>query len=314
MRGPWLALAGSLILLLLLTAVALSFGTAGRGWGEGGALVILRAPRVLAALAAGLALGMGGTAQQGLFRNPLADPGLTGVFGGALFGIAALLGLAPELAWRTAWMLPLASFLGALGASALLVVIGGRGSTSRLLLTGLGLNAFASAGTLVIASRSSESRELLTNGAYGDWLGMATLELIWLPVLICAGAGGLLLTLGRSLDRMSLGDDGAHALGCHTGAVRRSAVIFTALAAAAATCLVGQIAFIGLLAPHLARALVGPRHRHVLPLSGLLGAVLLLGADTLGRCAWPGTPLSAASIMALIGAPLFIWIARRQHV
>jgi iron complex transport system permease protein len=268
---------------------------------------------VLAALAAGLALGIGGAAQQGVFRNPLADPGLTGVFGGALFGIAVLLGLFPEAAWQRAWFIPAAAFGGALGTSALLTLIGSGGSSSRLLLTGLGLNAFTAAGTLVIASRSGESRELLTNGAYGDWLGMATLELTWLPVLLCLAAALLLLPLARSLDLLSFGEDAARGFGCEVGSARRKAVLLTALAAAAATCLVGQVAFIGLLAPHLARALVGPRHAHVLPLSALLGAGLLLGADTIGRGLWPQAPLSAAAVTAILGAPLFIWIARGRH-
>ena len=95
--------------------------------------------------------------------------------------------------------------------------------------------------------------------------------------------------------------------------MRRDAVLLTALAAAAATCLVGQVAFIGLLAPHLARAIVGPRHGGVLPCSALLGAALLLAADTLGRGLWPQAPLSAAAVTAVLGAPLFIWIARGRH-
>jgi iron complex transport system permease protein len=305
-------LAGT-FLLVVLVALSLSVGAQGFGWGDGGTLVMLRSPRVLAALAAGLALGIGGAAQQGVFRNPLADPGLTGVFGGALFGIALLLGLSPESAWQRAWYVPAAAFGGALGTSALLVLCGGGGSTARLLLTGLGLNAFTAAGTLVIASRSGESRELLTNGAYGDWLGMATIELTWLPVLLCLTAAVLLLPLARSLDLFSFGEDAARGFGCDVGSARRKAVLLTALAAAAATCLVGQVAFIGLLAPHLARALVGPRHAKVLPLSALLGAILLLGADTAGRGLWPHAPLSAAAVTAVIGAPLFIWIARGRH-
>lgn len=305
-------MAGS-FLLTALVVLALSVGTQGFGWGDGGSLVLLRAPRVLAALAAGLALGIGGAAQQGVFRNPLADPGLTGVFGGALFGIAVLLGLSPESAWQRAWFVPAAAFAGALGTSALLALIGGGGSASRLLLTGLGLNAFTAAGTLVIASRSGESRELLTNGAYGDWLGMATLELTWLPVALCLLAGTLLLPLARSLDLLSFGEDAARGFGGDVGGTRRKAVLLTALAAAAATCLVGQVAFIGLLAPHVARAMVGPRHAKVLPLSALLGAGLLLAADTVGRGLWPQAPLSAAAVTAVLGAPLFIWIARRQH-
>jgi len=304
--------AGS-VLLAGLILLALSVGAQGFGWGDGGSLLLLRSPRVLAALAAGLALGIGGAAQQGVFRNPLADPGLTGVFGGALFGIALLLGFFPEAAWQRAWCIPAAAFSGALATSALLVVLGGGGSSSRLLLAGLGLNAFTAAGTLVIASRSGESRELLTNGAYGDWLGMATFELTWLPVLLALCAAALLTTLARSLDLLSFGEDAARGFGCDVGGVRRKAVLLTALAAAAATCLVGQVAFIGLLAPHLARQLVGPRHVKVLPLSALLGAVLLLGADTLGRGLWPQAPLSAAAVTAVIGAPLFIWMARGRH-
>jgi iron complex transport system permease protein len=220
--------------LAALVALALSVGAQGFGWGDGGAWALLRAPRVLAALAAGLALGVGGAAQQGVFRNPLADPGLTGVFGGALFGIAVLLGVAPETAWRHAWLLPVAAFSGALATSALLVVCGRGGSSARLLLTGLGLNAFTAAGTLVIASRSGESRELLTNGAYGDWLGMATLELTWMPILLCLAATLLLLTKARSLDLLAFGDDAARGFGTDVAGVRRDAVLLTALAAAAA--------------------------------------------------------------------------------
>ena len=301
------------VLLAALVVLALSVGTQGFGWGDGGALVLLRSPRVLAALAAGLALGIGGATQQGVFRNPLADPGLTGVFGGALFGIALLLAIAPESAWQRAWFIPAAAFGGALGTSGLLASVGNGGSPARLLLTGLGLNAFTAAGTLVIAARSGESRELLTNGAYGDWLGMATLELIWLPALLCVLATVAILPLARSLDLLSFGEDAARGFGCDVGGVRLKAVLLTALAAAAATCLVGQVAFIGLLAPHLARALVGPRHGKMLPFSALIGAALLLGADTVGRGLWPRSPLSAAAVTAVLGAPLFIWIARGRH-
>lgn len=311
--APAKAFVTGTVLLAALVVLALSVGTQGFGWGDGGALLLLRAPRVLAALAAGLALGVGGAAQQGVFRNPLADPGLTGVFGGALFGIALLLGISPETAWHRAWCLPAAAFGGALGTSALLAIWGTGGSMARLLLTGLGLNAFTAAGTLVIAARSGESRELLTNGAYGDWLGMATLELIWLPTGLCVLAALALLSLARPLDLLAFGEDAARGFGCDVTGARRRAACLTALAAAAATCLVGQVAFIGLLAPHLARACVGPRHRLVLPLAALIGAGLLLAADTAGRALWPQAPLSAAAVTAVIGAPLFIWIARSRH-
>jgi iron complex transport system permease protein len=307
------ALVGGLAALGLLAGGALACGSTGLGFGDGGGFALLRFPRVLAAIAAGAALGLGGATQQGLFRNPLADPGLTGVFGGALLGLATLLGFAPALAWSHAWSLPAAAFGGALAVSGLLVALGRDGPPHRLLLIGLGLNAFAAAGTLLIANLAPESRELLLNGGFGDWLGMASPELVFRPALLCLVAGGLLLTLARPLDLLSLGEDAAQAAGCDLRRLRRRAIALTALAAAAATCLVGQMAFVGLLAPHLARALVGPRHGLVLPAAGLIGAMLLLLADTVGRSALPGTPVSAAAVMALLGAPLFIAIARRSH-
>lgn len=301
------------LLLGALALLALACGSAGFGWGTNGELLLLRLPRVLAALAAGLALGLGGANQQGVFRNPLADPGLTGVFGGALLGIALLLAGATDFTWNHRWALPAAAFGGALASSLLLVWLGRGGSSSKLLLTGLGLNAFTAAGTLLLAARFPEARDILMNGAAGDWLGTATLELAWLPILGCVLAALLLLTQASSLDRLALGEDMAFCLGTDVPRARRHGVLLTALAAGAAICLVGQVAFIGLLAPHLARALVGPRHRAMLPLAGLLGAGLLLLADTLGRSLWPQTPLSAAAMTALLGAPAFIWIASRRH-
>jgi iron complex transport system permease protein len=303
----------SFIFLATLTLLALSVGVAGFGWGDHNTLLILRAPRVVAALTAGLALGMGGGAQQGLFRNPLADPGLTGVFGGALAGIAILLCLQPETAWRQTSLLPLAAFGGAILASVILVALSNHKNPSRLLLTGLGINAFTASVVLVLANLSPTSREVLTNGAYGDWLGLAAFRITWLPCTLCVLASLLLLRFSSAWDYLSFGPEVAQSLGVPLLRTQRWSILLTALAAAAATCLVGQIAFIGLLAPHLARTLVGPRHRIMLPLAGCLGALLLLGADTAGRTLWPETPLSAAGVMAILGAPIFIWIARQNH-
>ncbi len=312
-RNPWLVIGIVCFLLSLCALGALALGSSALGWGKENELLLLRLPRVLAALVAGIALGVGGASQQGLFRNPLADPGLTGVFGGALLGIAVLLSSAETMVWENPWLVPSAAFTGALLLSLLLVILGGKGSTARLLLTGLGLNAFAAAGTLVLAARNSQARDVLVSGMAGDWLGTATLPLIAVPIILCLGSSLFLCLQSKNLDRLSLGEDVALTLGCPVQTVRRQSILFTALAAAAATCLVGQIAFIGLLAPHLARAILGPRHATVLPLAGLLGGILLLSADTLGRTLWPQTPLSAAAMTALLGAPVFVWIASRQH-
>jgi iron complex transport system permease protein len=310
---PWLAISFLCLGLSLCALGALALGSSATGWGNENELLFLRLPRVLAAVIAGIALGIGGASQQGIFRNPLADPGLTGVFGGALFGIAVLLSSTDTIVWENPWLIPSAAFTGALLLSLFLVILGGKGSTARLLLTGLGLNAFAAAGTLILAARNSQTRDVLVSGMAGDWLGTATLPLIAVPVILCLTASVFLCLQSRNIDRLSLGEDVALTLGCPVQQVRRHSILFTALAAAAATCLVGQIAFIGLLAPHLARAILGPRHATALPLAGLLGGILLLTADTLGRTLWPQTPLSAAAMTALLGAPVFVWIASRQH-
>jgi iron complex transport system permease protein len=302
-----------IFVLFFLGLWALALGSAGLGWGRDYQLLALRFPRVLAAIVAGFALGVGGGTQQGLFRNPLADPGLTGVFGGALLGIAIMMASGGSWVWEHAWAISLAAFFGASAISILLVIVGGRGSTSKLLLTGLGLNAFAAAGTLIIANLFSSSRDVLLSGITGDWLGLATFSSITWPVGLCVLASLVLISQGRSLDQLSLGEDVAQTRGLDVNAVQRRGILFTALAAAAATCLVGQVAFIGLIAPHCARLLIGPRHKTMLLLSGIIGAILLLLADTLGRALWPQTPLSAAAMTALLGAPVFIWIASRHH-
>ncbi len=309
MRGAF-ALTLGVATVLIALAVAVSVGSTGAGWGEGGALAMLRTPRALAAAAAGLALGVGGALQQGVFRNPLADPGLTGVFGGALLGAALLLGFAPEAAWAEAWRLPAAGFAGAVAASVALAVFGAGGGPSRLLLAGLGVNAFTAAGTLVIASLRPGARETIANGAYGDWLGTASPETVWLPGTVCVVATLSATGLARGIDRLSLGDDVATTLGCDPRGLRIRAALLTSAAAGAATCLVGQVAFLGLI---VARALAGPSHRLLIPLSGLVGAALLTAADTAGRSAFTAGSLPAAAVMAAVGAPAFLWIARRLH-
>lgn len=301
------------MVIVFVALIALALGSAGWGWGKDYELLALRLPRVLAAVVAGFALGIGGGTQQGLFRNPLADPGLTGVFGGALLGIAILMAGGGSWIWENTWAISLAAFAGASLISILLVIVGGGGSTSKLLLTGLGLNAFAAAGTLIIANLFSSSRDVLLSGITGDWLGLATLSSVAWPMGLCLTAAILLLIQARALDQLSLGEEVAQTRGLNVNSVRRQGILFTALAAAAATCLVGQVAFVGLIAPHCARVVIGPRHKFMLPVAGLIGAILLLLADTLGRSLWPQTPLSAAAMTALLGAPVFIWIASRHH-
>lgn len=302
-----------LLLCLGAGAIALVVGHNGLGLGENGEYLLIRLPRVIGALAAGWALGTAGAAQQGLFRNPLADPGLTGVFGGAILGVTLVLAFAPAIAWDYAWVLPAASAIGGLSATALLLVLGRGQSISGLLLAGLGINALTGAATLLIMTWAEEARGSITTAQLGSWLGMLTFEITAAPALLGIVAGLLILTLARDLDRLALGEQAARHAGTDTRGTAWRGAILTSLAAGAAVCLCGQVAFVGLLAPHIARRLAGPTHRWTLPFAGLCGALLLVVADTLGRVALPGRTLPASAIIALIGAPAFLWIARRHY-
>lgn len=305
-----------LLALALLTAAAggaaLSLGPDGWGDGLNHEWLMLRLPRVLAALAAGAALGMAGAAQQGVFRNPLADPGLTGVFGGALLGAALLLALAPDAAWEKAWRLPAATAAGSLAATALLLALGRGRGTGGLLLAGLGINALAGAATLLVTSWADGARATVAMATAGNWLGFVGPELIALPLVVVLVTGALLMTQARGLDTLALGESSAWAAGTDPGALAWRGALLASVAAGAAVCLAGQVAFVGLLAPHLARRLVGAAHARALPAAALAGALIVLLADTAGRCGWLGRPLPAAGLVALIGAPAFLWLARRH--
>lgn len=303
-----------LLALLTLAAALAAVWVGPDGWGAGlnGELVLLRLPRVLAALVAGAALGAAGAAQQGLFRNPLADPGLTGVFGGALLGVTALVALGSGWAWEKPWLLPVAAAAGALAATLALVGFARGRSPSGLLLAGLGINALAGAATLGLTAWADESRSTLAMVQAGNWLSHVTLELVAWPALAAGAAFLGLWMMSRRLDVMGLGETGAWLAGVDPATTGRRAAILTSLAAGAATCVCGQMAFVGLLAPHLARALTGPRHAWLLPMSACAGALIVLAADTAGRVELLGKPLPASALVALAGAPAFLWLARRH--
>jgi len=308
----FVTLVGLVILTLGAGLAAVWVGVDGWGGGLNGELVLLRLPRVLGALVAGAALGAAGAAQQGLFRNPLADPGLTGVFGGALLGVTALVALGAGVAWEKPWLLPVAAAVGALAATLALVSIARGKSPAGLLLAGLGINALAGAATLGLTAWADASRSTLAMVQAGSWLGHLTLELAAWPTLAAAAAmAGLWLMSGR-LDRLGLGETGSWLAGVDPGSTGRGVALMTSVAAGAATCLCGQMAFVGLLAPHLARAMTGPRHAWSIPSSAAVGALIVLAADTAGRVGLLGKAMPASALVALVGAPAFLWLARRH--
>jgi iron complex transport system permease protein len=283
-------------------------------------IFVLRLGRTLLGLVVGAALGMAGAALQGLTRNPLADPFLTGVSAGAGTGVAlaALCGIGA------------ASILGYLGrqlfafaggiASALLVWgLAGRerGSRSGLIVAGVVTNATLSGVILVILAWLP----VFSQGAVLAWLlgDLSTPYVEWWPLLITTvivvAAGIYLFWRAPALDALALGEAQAHSLGVELRRTRRGILLAASLAVAAVTAFAGIVPFVGLVAPHLVRVTTGAGHRRLFPLAALVGAVLVLAADNIVRLALvylrlPSLPLGAA--LALAGGPFFFHIYRRS--
>lgn len=318
--------------LMLACVVALSLGSvsiapakllAFLGLGDGEALADyehavlwqIRLPRIALALVIGAALAVAGAGMQGLLRNPLAEPGLVGVSSGAALAAAAFMvvgaGLVP-----TALGLPLASFVGAaLAAWAVLrlAVVGGRTRVATMLLAGLALNAIAGAGIGLLSYIADDfALRAVTLWMFGSLARAGTAELaIGAPLLLAAT-----LWIGsraRSLNALLLGEAEARHLGVDVEALKRQLTLAIVLAAGVAVALAGIIGFVGLIVPHLVRLWVGPDHRRLLPLCALLGALLLLVADTLARTLFMPAELPIGILTALVGGPFFLVLLLRYR-
>ena len=284
-------------------------------------LLSLRLPRVCLGIAVGAALAVCGACMQGLFRNPLADPGLIGVSTGAalaaavtiVLGEAVLDGLPPLL---SASALPVAAFPGGLGATVLVYRIAsrdGRTEVATLLLPGIALNALAGAalGLLVFVSDDRQLRDLQfwllgSLGGVGWDRLLPALPLLALPTL-------LLLAFARPLNALLLGELEALHLGFDVERCKRAIVVLAACAVGAAVALSGVIGFVGLVVPHLVRLLAGPDHRLLLPASALLGAALLVGADLLARTVVLPAELPIGILTSCVGGPFFLWLLMRRR-
>lgn len=275
----------------------------------------LRLPRTCLVALAGAALAGSGSAYQGLFRNPLADPYLIGVASGA--GLGAVLAMSIRFPYTLGGLLatPAAAFVGALISVFLVVQLGraGKGiAAPNLVLAGVAVSAFASALTSFLMLRATgELRRALV------WLlGGSTLS-GWLPVLaalpyILVGLG-VLTSLGHGLNVLQFGSEQAQQLGLPVRRVRFLVIASATLATAAAVAFTGVIGFVGLIMPHLARLLWGSDYRRLIPLSTLGGAVLLLLADVVARVILAPQELPVGIITALLGAPFFLWVLRRSQ-
>ena len=285
------------------------------------ALVVLniRLPRLLLGMMIGAALGGCGALMQGLFRNPLADPGLVGVSAGAGLAAAATIVLGERLPASlaivsTPSLLPIAAFLGALGTTTLLYALAtrqGRTSIATMLLAGVALAALAGSLTGLLAFMSDD-RQLrdLTFWSMGS-LGGATWQKVemMVPVAILFFLGAPFLS--RGLNALALGEAEAFHLGVRVQRLKAAIVLLVAIAVGASVATAGVIGFVGIVAPHLLRLSVGPDHRALLPLSAIVGAILVAGADVLARTLAAPAELPIGILTAAAGAPFFLWLLLR---
>jgi iron complex transport system permease protein len=279
----------------------------------------LRLPRVLAAALVGGALGVAGTLLQGLFRNPLADPYVTGTSAGAALGAVGVIALGTDL---SATLVPLAAFAGAL-VSALgvwqLARLGGRTTVLTVLLAGIVLTSFASA--LVTLLLFASDRLQLRLRAVLDILAggiavRATSEVVVAAVVVACGVG-LALLLGRRIDAFAFGEETAATLGVDPERTTIAVILAAALLTGAAVALAGLVGFVGLVVPHALRPIVGATHRVLAIASFFAGASVLVLADTGARSAFAPAELPVGVVTGLLGAPFFLLLlvrARRREI
>lgn len=311
----FLLLGGSVIALAVLS---LMIGPAGFGLprGEGAAGLILteiRLPRTLLAALTGAALGLSGAALQGYLRNPLAEPGIIGISSGA--GLGAVLAIHSGASAALALALPLGGLAGAALATLIVLALAGeRGGALTLILAGVAVSSVA---TALISLALSLAQNPFAAVEIVFWLlgslADRSMTHVWLAGPLMLAGMAVLLMLGPSLDALTLGEDAAHNLGIDLVRVRRLVVAGTALAVGAATAIVGTIAFVGLVVPHVLRPLVGHMPSRLLPASLLGGAGLVLASDIALRIVTPGGELRLGVLTALMGAPFFLWLVLKMR-
>lgn len=276
-------------------------------------VVDLRLTRVLMALLVGAALGVAGSITQSIMRNPLAEPGILGINSGAALAATIFIVFFKDASPR---LLPWAGFVGALLAAFTVYLLSWKNGASslRIVLVGIGIGAVVGAATTLLttfAPIGDAQRALiwLSGSVYlADWTNVRQLAL-WLVLPL-----GLSLFAARELDLIRFGDVVARSIGQRVELVRAGLIVLCALICGAAVAAAGPIGFVGLIAPHIARRLVGPNHARLLPVAALVGAILVVAADLFGRTIIAPAQLPAGLVTALIGAPFFAWLLwGRRH-
>lgn len=323
-RTAWLG--AGIVVLLVLCVLSVSFGSravtphdilaalAGHDDTVSQAAVLARIPRTVLAIVVGAALAISGATMQAVTRNPIAEPGILGVTGGASFAIVlgiAFVGISNPYAFMAF------AIVGAAVAAVFVYAVGslGRGGATPLKLALAGAATSAAFGSLTSAVMLPRvdilgSFQAWQVGGVGgaDWQRMAaTAPVLALGALIC-------LLCARGMNSLALGDDMAAGLGENVARTRMVSALGAVILAGAATAIAGPIGFVGLIVPHICRMLAGTDHRWLLPLSAMVGSVFLVAGDIIGRVISPGEEVQVGIVTAVLGAPFFIWIVRRQKV
>ncbi len=281
----------------------------------------IRLPRVFSAILIGSALAISGASMQGLFRNPLADPGLIGISSGASMTavMSIVLGarLFPGVSGMTSlYSLSAITFMGAFATMIIvyrLSNVNGKVVITTMLLAGIAINALAGAITGIFTYNANDAQlrsiTFWTLGSLGGttWTNVtALLPFTLIPVII-------LPRLSKSLNALALGENTAIHLGINIEQAKRIIIILTALCVGASVAVAGIIGFVGLVIPHIVRKMIGPDHRYLLPLSALTGALLLVSADLVSRTAFAPSEIPIGIITAMVGAPFFLYILIKQR-
>jgi iron complex transport system permease protein len=304
-------------LLNLLPGVHLNTGLTDR---EAAIITELRLPRVVLGLLVGGMLALAGGCYQGVFRNPLADPHLLGVAAGAGLGVTAVIALRASggntVGDATAGLplaVPLAAFVGAVGAVLMTYLLGAAGGRERtpatLILAGVAVSAFLAAGQTYLLQRNADSIREVYSWLLGR-LGTAGWHDVNLILPYAALTGAVVLLYRRELDVLSVGDEEAASLGLHPQRSRYLLIAAASLGSAAAVSVSGLIGFVGIIVPHTVRLIVGPSYRAILPLSILFGGAFLVLTDVVARTAAAPAEIPIGVVTALFGAPFFVLVLR----
>ncbi|MGW2308517.1 FecCD family ABC transporter permease [Actinomadura luteofluorescens] len=315
-------LAGALLLLLATVVLSLGIGakplSPGQVWdgllhSDSAAYTLvreMRLPRTLLGLLAGTALGLGGAVMQSLTRNPLADPGLLGINAGAAAAVVSAISFLGVTSFTGfVWF----AFAGAGAVAVLLYAVGGgRAATpARLALAGSALNAALFSYVNAVQLLDTASLDRMRFWTVGSLASAQGYTVVRVAPFVLAGLVAALL-LARPLNAMAMGEDAARSLGAHPGRVRIAAIVTVTLLCGAATAACGPIIFVGLMVPHLVRALTGPDLRRLIPYCAVLSPALMLAADVFGRVIVRPSELQVGVVMVVAGGPVFLYFVRRH--